>query len=162
MRDRDEFGEPRPRARRRRADVRGWGWAWGVAGLVVGGGVVGLVAIVAFGLKSRGDAATRLTVHRATAVVNACRTYRGLHPDRGYPPTLADLSNPPPGDGPVIDAASLTDGWGNPFRYALVPTAAGLLDAYVWAEHTRDGRTTVHGAKITADGVVVQFGQPDD
>ena len=60
-----------------------------------------------------------------------------------------------------MDAHELTDGWGSPFRYAVVANKAGELEPYVWTERTNaDGRTTLIGANVKSDGTVVRFGMP--
>jgi hypothetical protein len=74
--------------------------------------------------------------------------------DGRCPARLADL--------PGIPSRDLVDAWGNPFRYAVVPNAAGQMEPYVWTERTQDGKTTLIGAKVAADGTVVRFGLPED
>jgi hypothetical protein len=100
----------------------------------------------------------------AEKFARACRIYHDRHPDQRYPDKLSDLQNPPASVGHLLDNPNpdFRDAWGNPFRYAVVPNAAGVLEPYVWAEWTRDGKTTMHGAKLAADGTIVRFGLPED
>jgi hypothetical protein len=36
------------------------------------------------------------------------------------------------------------------------------LEPHIWGERTYNGRITLHGAKLAADGTVVPFGLPTD
>ena len=95
--------------------------------------------------------ATHKSIAQAEKLAKICHLRRGL--DRQYPAKLADL--------PGMDARELTDGWGNPFRYAVVLNEAGEWEPHVWTERTdAEGRTTLIGAKAKADGTVVRFGMP--
>jgi hypothetical protein len=104
---------------------------------------------------------------RAEECVWACRKY-SRQPDAGgkYPARLADLLAPPFGGESMLEAwekDSLIDPWGNPYKYALVPNADGTPEPYVWTEREAPhGRTTLIGAKLTAQGEVVAFGLPRD
>jgi type II secretory pathway pseudopilin PulG len=158
---RDDYAEPgtlapweHPAFRRRVRAV--------VIALVLIGVAIGVVALVVFGQKVRSDTLTGRSVNRAMSLAEGCRNYRLTYPDRGYPAALADLAQETNGVGPFADDESLTDGWGHPFRYALVPNADGQLEPYIWSERTSNGRTTLHGAKLAADGTVVPFGLPAD
>jgi hypothetical protein len=66
------------------------------------------------------------------------------------------------GDGkPLLDGGdrALCDSWGEPFKYALVPNEEGILEPYVWFERTKDGKTTLFGAKWSIrENEVVTFG----
>lgn len=139
-------------------------WAVGALAVLVAAGVV----LGALTRQTDTNANPILTAHKARDLVLACRAYR-QHPGSGgrYPATLADLLAPPFGGGPLLvegeDPSNvLTDPWGNPFKYALVPNADGEPEPYVWAERTKDGATTLIGAKLTAEGEVVAFGLPPD
>lgn len=106
--------------------------------------------------------------YKARDLVLACQAYR-QHPGSGgkYPATLADLLAPPFGGGPLLGEGenpkyTLMDPWANPFKYAVVLNEAGDPEPYVWAELTRNGATTLVGAKLTAEGEVVAFGLPPD
>jgi hypothetical protein len=125
--------------------------------------VAAVIAIAVFGQMVRSTTATGWSVSRAVALAEGCRDYRQTYPDRGYPASLAELAKETNGIGPFVDDGSLVDGWGRPFRYALVPNGDGELEPYIWSEWTHsDGRTTLHGAKLTADGKVIPFGPPAD
>ena len=89
-------------------------------------------------------------------------TIAETYPDKGYPTVLADLALVIHGVGPFVDDRDLKDGWGNPFRYALVANPAGELEPHIWAEVTRNGRTILYGAKVAADGTIVRFGPRED
>jgi hypothetical protein len=105
-----------------------------------------------------------LSLSRARTLVEACRIYRQQCPGGKYPATLAELRKPPPGYGPFLGdpERDCIDAWEIPFRYGLVPNETGELEPYVWTERTRDGKTTLIGAKLAADGTVTLFGRPDD
>src|SRR5262245_12829299 len=77
-------------------------------------------AIAVFGQKVRSTTLTGESVSRAMALAEGCRNYRQTYPDRGYPASLAELAKETNGIGPFVDDSSLTDGWGRPFRYAVV------------------------------------------
>jgi hypothetical protein len=60
-----------------------------------------------------------------------------------------------------MDPDDLADAWGNRFRSAIVPNSAGVLEIYIWTEWIDDnGRTTLIGAKASADGTTTRFGLP--
>jgi hypothetical protein len=107
---------------------------------------------------------THRTIDKAKTLVLACQAYR-KDPKSGqaYPATLADLLHPPSGGEPILyeGANELVDCWGRPLKYALVPNDHGEPEPYVWAERTVNGKTTLIGAKGTADGEITLFGLPD-
>jgi hypothetical protein len=154
----DDYREPGRPTAWERPEFRRRVWTAAITSVLVV--VVGVVVIV-FGQKVRSVTFTGDTVARARALAEACRGYRQTYPDRNYPATLAELAKESDGVGPFYDG-ELTDGWGNPFRYALVPNAGGELEPHIWGERTWNGRTTLHGAKLAADGTVVVFGLPND
>lgn len=85
------------------------------------------------------------------------------YPNGNYPAKLEDIRRSLPGREAGEEANyELLDAWGNPFHYVVVPNAKGLSEVYIWAEWTRDGKTTLHGAKLTAGKSVVKFGLPED
>ena len=156
MSEREDYGEPgapplweRPAVRRRVLKI-------GIVGLLLFGLGVLLVVFLTSRWSDR-HYMTHLSISRATDAAEACRIYRDLHPKGMYPAKLADLL-------PFLDNSerSLKDAWGDPFRYALVLNPAGVLEPHFWTERTRDGKTTLHGAKLAADGTVVRFGVPED
>jgi hypothetical protein len=157
--ERENYREPGSVPLWERPAVRRRAWAGGIAGFLIGAAVL---AVVAFGGKMRSTSATSWSVERAMNLADGCRRYRLVYPEKGYPASLADLAQPIPGGGPLVDVDDLTDGFGHPFRYALVPNAAGELEPHIWAERTYDGKTTLHGAKLAADGTIVPFGVPAD
>jgi len=133
-----------------------WTLRIGIVSLLVGIGV--MIYYASTPISERGWS-VGWSMNRAEALAFACREYYRQNPDKKYPATLADLKKPPPWfDWPAIQDYEFTDAWENPFRYALVPNADGELEPHVWTEMTRDGRTTLLGVKLTADGVPVRFG----
>ncbi|HJZ53473.1 MAG TPA: hypothetical protein VKE74_00855 [Gemmataceae bacterium] len=133
-------------------------WIWAAAVLVVlAAGVVLILATTSYGIPDRQSRA----VLQAEGLIAACEAFRE-HPDSGkkYPATLAELVNPPWGGSSYLKhrEQDLIDPWGNPFKYAIVPNEKGEPEVYVWTELTRDGKTTLLGAKQTADGKTHLFG----
>jgi hypothetical protein len=132
----------------------------GILVLLIGG-----IALIFFGFKTDRHYNTHVSIMRAEVLARACRDYSRHSPDGRFPVGLTDLRSPPPGDDRRVlddDGSDLTDTWGTPFRYAVVANETGQLEPYVWAERTVDGKTTLLGAKIAADGSVIRFGQPTD
>jgi hypothetical protein len=133
--------------------------------LPIGTLILALSALIVIGAITKtypGRGPIGVTCARATTIVKACRNYRQYCPEGRYPATLAELIRPPSGCGPFLDnEEDLIDGWEKPFRYAVVPNEAGELEPYVWTEWTRGGKTTLIGAKLSANGTVVRFGRPD-
>jgi hypothetical protein len=162
MSERDDYAEPGPPPLWERPAIRRWAIRSGLVGLSIVLGAIIFVAVTA--RVTAVSSPIHLTFSRAGELAFACREYRDRHPDRLYPVKLTDLAVPSVSGGPFIDNSerSFTDGWGNPFRYALVPNAAGELEPHIWAERTVDGKTTLHGAKLAADGTVVTFGVPEE
>jgi hypothetical protein len=96
----------------------------------------------------------------AQHVAKACELFRKYESfDGRYPQSMGDLIH---GDGkPLLDGGdrALCDSWGEPFKYALVPNEEGILEPYVWFERTKDGKTTLFGAKWSIrENEVVTFG----
>src|SRR5262245_33556450 len=96
-----------------------------------------------------------VSVVRAHQLLRACETYRLKSSSNSYPTKLADVVR-------YLEDPSLADSLGNPFHYALVPNADGELEPYIWVERVRDGKTTLSGAKRTAEGKEISFGLTDD
>ena len=171
MGDREDYAEPGTPPAWDRSAVRRRFYTFALGGLLLV--VAGVLVFLLLSVKSTDRYYNvHMSLHRAKVLAQACEVYREHRPDNVYPATLSDLTRPVPGGGPgqsltpARDARpaskSPTDAWGNPFRYALVPNAAGELEPHVWAERTRNGKTTLHGAKLASDGTVVVFGLPED
>jgi hypothetical protein len=128
--------------------------------------VLSVIAVVVFFANPRylGPTRTSDRIFEVKRIIYACEAYRFSPSNTGNKPPakLADLIHPPFEGGPFVrDAeADLLDPWGNPYRYALVPSAEGKFDAYVWSERVVDGRLTLIGAKLQADGGTHFFGLP--
>ncbi len=106
--------------------------------------------------------ASRVTFD-TTEIAHACGAYRNSEKNAGkkFPTTIDDLIRPMPGGGgPFLDVrpSDLIDPWGNPYRYAVVTSANGEQEVYVWAERIVDGKLKLLGAKCCADGEVRRFG----
>ena len=112
--------------------------------------------------KADGWNPVNASISRADELTLACQTYRDYNPAKSLPEKLVDLLNPPFDAGPFISDHALKDGWGNPFRFALVPNSDGELEPYVWTERVVDGKVTLYGAKRTADGTRLLIGWPED
>ena len=127
-----------------------------------------LVLVIAVGLlgleSSDRNYMSHSAIDQARYLAIGCEMYYE-HPKSGgkYPEKLADLIHPPFGDGPFVEdhSSDLIDPWGNPYKYALVQNENGKWEPYVWAERTVDGKTTLLGAKWTANGEAQLFGLPD-
>lgn len=130
----------------------------GVLVLLIGAGT-----LIYFTTRSITDRHDRVywSIIEAEKLARACRVYYTRY--QRFPAQLADLRTTPDGR-PLLENPdeNFTDAWLNPFRYALVVNEVGQLEPHVWAEWTRDGKTTLVGARLAADGTVVPFGQPDD
>jgi hypothetical protein len=91
--------------------------------------------------------AYHLSISRAEKLAMTCHHKK---PDR-----LSDLNRA------GSDESDFQDVWGQPFRYAQVPSVGGGEDVYVWTDWTQDdGRVFVVGAKVTADGTRIRLGFP--
>ena len=91
------------------------------------------------------------------SIIRAGKLAQVLHlksPDRGHPTLLSDLHGWSEDD--------LKDGWGQPFHCAAVADPAGNdPDIYVWTDWVHDdGRVTLLGARVSADGKATEFGGP--
>jgi hypothetical protein len=122
--------------------------------------VVGVVIVLIVLSRPDDGYSPRLaTLHRAENIALACQWYARQSPDGKYPATLAELQKPmTPGRAPWVD--EIADAWGTPFRYALIPNESGVLEPYIFTERTCEGRNTILGAKVAADGTIVVFGRP--
>jgi hypothetical protein len=99
------------------------------------------------------------------ATLLACEAYY-QHPGSGkkYPSSLTDLVEPPFG-GPSFlrtGQTDLIDPWRNPYRYAVVKTASGDTELYVWAERVVNGKLKLLGAKMRPGGQTEVFGLPEE
>lgn len=126
--------------------------------------LTGLVILKTQNGVSRDHYGIAKSIGRADEALMACECYRLRHPKKGYPGTLDELCEEKDGEGPFLSnpERALFDAWGNRLHYALVRNSSGNLEPYVWAERVRDGRITIHGVKLTADGQRVVFGLPKD
>ena len=103
-------------------------------------------------------------IQQSMSILRACEAYRDNpnNPEAGkrFPTTLADLVKPPFGGSSFLRSgeADLLDPWGHSYRYAVVTSASGEQEAYVWAERIADGKLKLLGAKRCADGEVRIFG----
>ena len=125
--------------------------------------VLALAVFVASTMQALGPSKSGRAVSQSMAIVSACEAYRNhpANPDRGkYPSALTMLAKPPFGGQSFLDRAKqdLIDPWGNSYRYAVVKTASGEDEVYVWCETVVAGRLKLLGAKRKADGVVEAFG----
>jgi hypothetical protein len=95
----------------------------------------------------------RESIRRASVLMKACRVF-SIKNEGLFPSKLADIVK-------YLDHPDLTDAWGNPFHYALVPNADGVMEQYIWAERVQGDQVTLHGLKQTRSEQIV-FGWPDD
>jgi hypothetical protein len=156
MDQRDDYAEPYPPLPPRPGVIKRRALRFGIGILIAGIGAILFFFACVLEIRD-GITPTKLSISRANDAAEACRIYYLNNPERKYPTTLAEL-------GSLLSDVDedIRDGWGNPLHYALVPNAESELEPYVWAERIRNGRTTLHGAKLTADGKTVVFGWPED
>jgi hypothetical protein len=159
MSEREDYAEHDRRPWRvPRAFVK-WTARAGAVGLLVG--IAVLMYFFTGGVRGSPYRDAYWSVQRAENLVVACQIYRRGTPNGQYPATLADLRKPPSGvDLSWVQDDDLNDVWGTPFRYALVPDANSELEVHIWTEWIRDGKLTLLGVKLPANGPAVPFGLP--
>src|SRR5262245_8615791 len=99
-----------------------------------------LICFLVLSLQSDRNHNVRESLHRTIDFAKACRAYSLNSEDNSYPSKLTDIIR-------YLEKPDLTDAWGNPFRYALIPNPDGVLEPYIWSERVQSGRVTLHGVK---------------
>jgi hypothetical protein len=159
MDQRADYVEPYPPLATRPQSIRRHLYTIGIAALVL---LAATLVTLKLATKVRdGLSPVKVSIVRASELTEACQIYRDCNPAKTYPEKLEDLLHPTFYAGPFVSDHILKDGWGDPFRYALVPNADGELEPYVWTERVMDGKVTLYGAKRTADGKSLLIGWPE-
>ena len=159
MDQRADYVEPFPPLATRPQSIRRHLYSAAIVALVLLAAVLVTLKLIT---KADGWSPVKASISRADELTLACQVYRDFNPAKTYPEKLDDLLNPPFDTGPFISDHALQDGWGNPFRYALVPNSDGELEPYVWTERVTNGKVALYGAKRTADGKRLLFSRPDE
>lgn len=98
------------------------------------------------------------TINKTRMLSRACIAYRN-HPKytKRYPASLDELTLNNLIDEPDY---SLRDGWGKRLRYVVMLNENGEDEIYIWSERIVKDEMFLCGAKVTADGKVIDIGLP--
>src|SRR5262249_50541594 len=92
-------------------------WAIGIVSFVLLASV--LICLLVLAPQSDRNQNVRESIRRASELAKACRVYSLKSEDNSYPSKLTDIIR-------YLEKPDLTDAWGNPFRYALIPNPDGV------------------------------------